>query len=152
MHPQERRHPRQTHPHQQQQQQHHQQHRNRMLRRKARKGDAELPDEMQLFFLELDAEFNAQSDRAREEPLLAQALLDMRNQLDREKEAVLRRERIYTDDLDVITSSDGSISPEIVPMQEESPVGASGMDVEVDETGMSNQRVLDGVGRPIQQP
>ncbi|KAI8833075.1 hypothetical protein BJ741DRAFT_612808 [Chytriomyces cf. hyalinus JEL632] len=148
MQPQER-HLRQTHSHQQQQNQ--QQHRNRMLRHKARKGDAELPDEMQLFFLELDAEFNAMSDRAREEPLLAQALLDMRNQLDREKEAVLRRERIYTD-TDVTTSSDGSTSPEIVPVPGQSQVGVVGMDAEVGGTGVSSQRAPDGVGRPIQQP
>ncbi|KAJ3215390.1 hypothetical protein HDU81_001426, partial [Chytriomyces hyalinus] len=81
------RHLRQHHQHHHQQQQHHhhqqQQQRNRLLRRKARKGDAELPDEMQLFFLELDAEFNAERDRARDAPLLAQALLDMRKELDR---------------------------------------------------------------------
>ncbi|KAJ3401361.1 hypothetical protein HDU80_006087 [Chytriomyces hyalinus] len=147
MQPQER-HPRQTQSQHQQQQ--HQQRRNRLLRHKARKGDAELPNDMQLFFLELDAEFNAERDRAREEPLLAQALQDMRNQLDREKAAILRRERMYTD-AESMTSSDGSISPEIVPVQEQSQVGVSGMDADVVEAGMSSQSVLDAVVCPIQQ-
>ncbi|KAJ3262950.1 hypothetical protein HDU77_011595 [Chytriomyces hyalinus] len=50
----------------------------------ARKGDAEIPSDLDLFFLELDALFNAHTDRQQIDSLHAQMVADMRNELARD--------------------------------------------------------------------
>ncbi|KAI8833064.1 hypothetical protein BJ741DRAFT_650784 [Chytriomyces cf. hyalinus JEL632] len=50
----------------------------------ARKGDAEIPSDLDVFFLELDALFNAHSDRQQIDSLHAQMVAEMRNELGRD--------------------------------------------------------------------
>ncbi|KAI8822821.1 hypothetical protein BJ741DRAFT_715227 [Chytriomyces cf. hyalinus JEL632] len=52
-----------------------------------RKGDAEIPSELDLFFLELDALFNAHQDRQQIDSLHAQILANMRDELARDATA-----------------------------------------------------------------
>ncbi|KAJ3221206.1 hypothetical protein HDU81_010817, partial [Chytriomyces hyalinus] len=50
----------------------------------ARKGDAEIPSDLDLFFLELDALFNAHANREHIDSLHAQLVADMRDELARD--------------------------------------------------------------------
>ncbi|KAJ3221358.1 hypothetical protein HDU81_010719 [Chytriomyces hyalinus] len=60
--------------------------RDRILKHKARKGDAIIPTDLELFFLELDAEFKANEDRQRVAPLQQHAFKEMRMELDAERD------------------------------------------------------------------
>ncbi|KAJ3262758.1 hypothetical protein HDU77_011842 [Chytriomyces hyalinus] len=60
--------------------------RDRILKHKARKGDAIIPTDLELFFLELDAEFKANEDRQRVGPLQQHAFKEMRMQLQAERD------------------------------------------------------------------
>ncbi|KAJ3243986.1 hypothetical protein HDU78_011561 [Chytriomyces hyalinus] len=65
----------------------------RILKHKARKGDAIIPSAMELFFLELDAEFKAKDDRERVRPLQERAFQSMKLELQKERERHVQTEK-----------------------------------------------------------
>ncbi|KAI8841848.1 hypothetical protein BJ741DRAFT_705371 [Chytriomyces cf. hyalinus JEL632] len=67
--------------------------RDRILKHKARKGDAIIPTDLELFFLELDAEFKANEDRQRVGPLQQNAFKEMRMQLQAERDRDTNQDR-----------------------------------------------------------
>ncbi|KAJ3262949.1 hypothetical protein HDU77_011594 [Chytriomyces hyalinus] len=72
----------------------------------AREGDAEIPSELDLFFLELDALFNANQDRERLESLHANILADMREELARD--ATARRDTVALTESESVTNTDST--------------------------------------------
>ncbi|KAI8828533.1 hypothetical protein BJ741DRAFT_625958, partial [Chytriomyces cf. hyalinus JEL632] len=94
----------------------------RILKHKARKGDAIIPSAMELFFLELDAEFKAKDDRERVRPLQERAFQSMKLELQNERERLVQtteKDRVLQD-----TSSSTSLVSS-VPV---SSIATSGMD------------------------
>ncbi|KAJ3225050.1 hypothetical protein HDU81_008171 [Chytriomyces hyalinus] len=71
----------------------------RLLKHKARKGDAFIPSAMELFFLELDAEFKAKDDRERVRPLQERAfqLMKLELQKERERRSQTEKDRVIQD-------------------------------------------------------